>query len=90
MRTQVAIIGAGPAGMLLVHLLAQAGVEAVVLERRDRDYVKSRVRAGVLEQVTVDLMARLGLDARMRREGLVHGGTRLACDGEGFRVDSRR
>lgn len=87
MRTQVAIIGAGPAGMLLAHLLAQAGVDAVVLERRDRDYVEGRVRAGVLEQVTVDLMARLGLDARMRREGLVHGGTRLACDGESFRID---
>jgi p-hydroxybenzoate 3-monooxygenase len=87
MRTQVAIVGAGPAGMLLAHLLAQAGVDAVVLERRDRDYVEGRVRAGVLEQVTVGLMARLGLDERMRCEGLVHGGTRLACDGESFRVD---
>ena len=87
MRTQVAIVGAGPAGMLLAHLLAQAGVDAVVLERRDREYVEGRVRAGVLEQVTVGLMAQLGLDRRMRREGLVHGGTRLACDGESFRID---
>ena len=87
MRTQVAIIGAGPAGLFLGHLLKRAGVDAVILERRDRAYVEGRVRAGVLEQVTVDLMTRLGLDARMRREGLVHGGTNLASDGEVFRID---
>ena len=81
------IIGAGPAGMLLAYLLRQAGVEAVVLERRDRAYVESRVRAGVLEQIAVDLMARLGLDGRMRREGLMHAGTKLASDGEVFRID---
>jgi len=83
----VVIIGAGPAGMLLAYLLRQAGVEAVVLERRDRAYVESRVRAGVLEQIAVDLMARLGLDGRMRREGLMHAGTKLASDGEVFRID---
>ncbi|MFC3077658.1 4-hydroxybenzoate 3-monooxygenase [Phenylobacterium terrae] len=87
MRTQVAIIGAGPAGLLLGHLLAQAGIAAVVLERRDREYVEGRVRAGVLEQVTVDLMDRLGLGERMRREGLVHAGTNIAHEGEIFRVD---
>jgi len=87
MRTQVAIIGAGPAGLLLAHLLKQSGVDAVVLERRDRDYVENRVRAGVLEQVTVDLLARLGLAGRLRREGLVHAGTNLSCDGEMFRID---
>ncbi|WP_454715557.1 4-hydroxybenzoate 3-monooxygenase [Caulobacter segnis] len=87
MRTQIAIIGAGPAGMFLAHLLAAAGIDAVVLERRDRGYVEGRVRAGVLEQITVDLMDRLGLGQRMRREGLVHGGTNLAADGELFRVD---
>lgn len=86
-RTQVAIIGAGPAGMFLAYLLRQAGLDVVVLERRDRDYVEGRVRAGVLEQITVDLMARLGLDGRMRREGLVHAGTKLASDGEVFRID---
>jgi p-hydroxybenzoate 3-monooxygenase len=87
MRTQVAIIGAGPAGMLLAHLLRQGGIDCVVLERRERDYVENRVRAGVLEQVTVDLLERLGLGARMRREGLVHTGTNLAYDGDLFRID---
>ena len=87
MKTDIAIIGAGPAGMLLAHLLAQEGISAVVLERRDRAYVEARVRAGVLEQVTVDLLRRLGLNARMEREGLVHGGTNLALDGELFHID---
>lgn len=87
MRTQVAIIGAGPAGLFLAHLLHAAGVDAVVLERRDRAYVEGRVRAGVLEQITVDLMERLGLGARMRREGLVHTGTNLAVDGRLFHID---
>jgi len=87
MRTQVAIIGAGPAGLLLAHLLHQAGVEVVVLERRTRDYVEGRVRAGVVEQTTSDLMARLGLDGRLKREGLVHTGTAILCDGSPFRVD---
>jgi len=86
-RTQIVIVGAGPAGLFLGHLLHQAGVETVVLEQRSRDYVEGRVRAGVLEQVTIDLMARLGLDARMRREGLVHSGTMIACDGDLFRID---
>jgi p-hydroxybenzoate 3-monooxygenase len=86
-RTQVAIIGAGPAGLFLGHLLKRAGVDAVILERKDRPYVEGRVRAGVLEQVTVDLMNRLDLGERMRREGLVHGGTNLASDGDVFRID---
>jgi len=88
-RTQVAIIGAGPAGLFLAHLLARAGVDAVVVERRDREYVEARVRAGVLEQVTVDLMDRLGLGKRMHREGLVHEGTILAHDGGMFRIDMK-
>ena len=87
MRTQVAIIGAGPAGLLLAHLLHQAGVKCVVIEQRDRDYIAGRVRAGVLEQTAVDLLESLGLGERMRREGLVHEGTNIACDGQMFRIN---
>ncbi|MBJ7437484.1 MAG: 4-hydroxybenzoate 3-monooxygenase [Sphingopyxis sp.] len=87
MRTQVAIIGAGPAGMLLAHLLAAEGIAATVIERRDRNYVEGRVRAGVLEQGTTDLLRRLGVAARLDREGLVHEGTSIAIDGASFRID---
>ncbi|WP_279482382.1 4-hydroxybenzoate 3-monooxygenase [Aureimonas sp. SK2] len=87
MRTQVAIVGAGPAGLFLAHLLRAEGIESVVVERRTRAYVEGRVRAGVLEQGTVDALSRLGLDARLRREGLPHGGTRLSVDGAHFRID---
>ena len=81
MKTQVCIIGAGPAGLLLGHLLCAEGVDCVVLERRSPEYVLSRIRAGVLEEITVDLMARLGLDQRLKAEGLPHDGFNLA-DGE--------
>lgn len=81
MHTQVAIIGAGPAGLLLGHLLRAEGIDCVVIERQTPDYVLSRIRAGVLEQVTVGLMERLGLDARLKAEGLVEEGFNLA-DGE--------
>ncbi|MFM5954087.1 MAG: 4-hydroxybenzoate 3-monooxygenase [Novosphingobium sp.] len=81
MKTQVAIIGAGPAGLLLGHLLKAEGIDCVVVERQTGDYVLSRIRAGVLEQITVDLMERLGLDARLKAEGLIEHGFNLA-DGE--------
>lgn len=81
MKTQVCIIGAGPAGLLLGHLLRAEGIECVVLERQLPDYILGRIRAGVLETITVSLMERLGLDARMKREGLWHDGFNLA-DGE--------
>jgi p-hydroxybenzoate 3-monooxygenase len=87
MRTQIAIIGAGPAGLLLAHLLHEHGIDCTVLENRTRDYVEGRVRAGVLEQTTVNLLEKLGLGARMHRDGLVHTGTNLAIDGEIFRID---
>ncbi len=87
MRTRIAIIGAGPAGLFLAHLLARAGVDAVVLEKHARDYVEQRVRAGVLEQVTVDLMERLGIGARMRAEGLPHAGVNLAVEDGMHRID---
>ncbi len=81
MKTQVAIIGAGPAGLLLGHLLRAEGIEAVVIERASPDYVLGRIRAGVLERTTIDLMDRLGINQRMHSEGLPHDGFHLA-DGE--------
>jgi p-hydroxybenzoate 3-monooxygenase len=81
MKTQVAIIGAGPAGLLLAHLLRAEGIDAVIVERSAPDYVLGRIRAGVLERTTTDLMDRLGLGERMHAEGLPHDGFFLA-DGE--------
>jgi p-hydroxybenzoate 3-monooxygenase len=85
-RTQVAIIGAGPAGLTLGRLLEREGIEAVILEARTRDYVEHRIRAGVLEQGTVDLLTDAGVGDRMHREGLVHHGIELRFDGVGHRI----
>ncbi len=87
MRTQVAIVGAGPAGLLLAHLLQRQGIESVVIENRARDYVEHRVRAGVLEQGSVDLLNDSGVGARLQREGLVHHGIELRFGGQGHRID---
>jgi len=86
MRVQVAIIGAGPAGLLLGQLLYRAGIDAVILERRSGEYVLGRIRAGVLEQVAVDLLDEAGVGARLHAEGLVHGGIQLCFDGVRHRV----
>src|SRR4051794_3113766 len=86
MRTQVAIVGAGPAGLLLAHLLRRENIESVVLENRSRRYVVERVRAGLLEQGTVDLMTELGLAARLQRKGLVHEGLSLRFSGRSHRI----
>ena len=86
MRTQVGIVGAGPAGLVLAHLLHLRGIESVVLESRSREYVESRIRAGVLEQGTVDLLTETGVGDRLRREGLVHEGIELQFEGERHRI----
>ena len=87
MRTQVAIAGAGPAGLLLGQLLHKAGVDTVIIERKSRAYVLARIRAGVLEQGTADLLDAAGVGARMHREGQIHDGFSLAFDGRQHRID---
>jgi len=87
MRTEVGIIGAGPAGLLLSHLLHREGVNSVVVEERSRSYVEARIRAGVLEQGTADLLDAVGLGDRMRREGLRHEGIWLRFAGRDHRID---
>ena len=86
-RTQVGIVGAGPAGLVLSHLLHLQGIDSVVIENRSRQYVEERVRAGVLEQGTVDLLTEMGVGERMKREGLVHYGIELRFEGRGHRID---
>jgi p-hydroxybenzoate 3-monooxygenase len=87
MRTQVGIVGAGPSGLLLARLLGLAGIESVVLERRDPEYLRARVRAGLLEQGTVDLLTEAGVGERLARERLIHDGVELAFDGCRHRID---
>ena len=89
MRTQVAIIGAGPSGLLLGQLLHNAGIDNVILERRSGEYVLGRIRAGVLEQTTVDLLVDAGVGGRMHREGLLHDGIELSFGGKRHRIDLR-
>jgi p-hydroxybenzoate 3-monooxygenase len=86
MRTQVGIVGAGPAGLTLAHLLHLEEIDSVVLEDRSRDYVEHRIRAGVLEQRTVDLLRDAGVGDRLDREGIVHRGVSLQFDGERHRI----
>jgi p-hydroxybenzoate 3-monooxygenase len=86
-RTQVGIVGAGPAGLVLGHLLHLRGIDSVVLEDRSRDYIEQRVRAGVLEHGTVELLKEMGVGERMERQGLVHHGVELRFAGEGHRID---
>jgi p-hydroxybenzoate 3-monooxygenase len=88
--TRVLIVGGGPSGLLLGQLLEGDGIETLVLERRSRDYVLGRIRAGVLETGSVELLRRAGAGARMEREGLVHKGVYLAASGQGFRIDFER
>lgn len=87
MRTQVGIVGAGPAGLLLAHLLRLQGIESVVLENRSRDYIEDRIRAGVLEQGTVDVLNEAGVGERLRREGLVHHGLEISFNQRRHRIN---
>src|SRR5262249_6061143 len=87
MRTQVAIIGAGPAGLLLGQLLHKHGIDNVILERHTPQYVLERIRAGVIEQGAVDLLTEAGVGERMAREGLVHDGTQICVEGVRHRID---
>ncbi len=87
LRTQVGIIGAGPAGLLLGHLLHREGIETIIIENRSREEIESTVRAGVLEQGTRDLLIQVGLGERMQREGFVHHGIELRFGGYGHRID---
>jgi p-hydroxybenzoate 3-monooxygenase len=87
MRTQVGIVGAGPAGLVLSHLLHLQGIESVILESRERSYVEERVRAGVLEQGTVDLLTEIGVGERLKKEGLVHHGVNLRFGRRTHRID---
>ena len=81
MRTQVGIVGAGPAGLLLSHLLHLQGIDSVVLETRSREVIEATIRAGVLEQGTVDLLCETGVGERMKREGFLHHGIELRFGG---------
>jgi p-hydroxybenzoate 3-monooxygenase len=88
-RTQVGIVGAGPAGLMLSHLLHLQGIESVVLEASSRKHIEERIRAGVLEQGTVDLLIETGVGERLQRQGLFHGGIELRFSGAGHRIDFR-
>jgi len=90
MRTQVGIVGAGPAGLMLSHLLARAGIDSVIVEPRSRAYVEARIRAGVIENWAADLLAETGVGARMQREGLEHEGIEIGLNGERRRIDFKR
>ena len=86
-RTQVGIVGAGPAGLVLSHLLHRKGIDSVVVEARSREYCEQRVRAGVLEHGTVELLTDVGVGGRMKREGLIHDGVEIRFNGRGHRID---
>ena len=90
MRTQVGIVGAGPAGLMLSHLLHLAGIDSIVVETRSRQYCEARIRAGLIEQWVIDLLTATGVGARMQREALFHDGIKLSFDDELHHIDFRK
>jgi p-hydroxybenzoate 3-monooxygenase len=89
MRTQVGIIGAGPAGLMLSHLLHRAGIESIIIENRSRDYIENRIRAGLIEQWAADMLIETGVGARMQKEGMFHDGNYLCFNGKLHRINFR-
>ena len=87
MRTQVGIIGAGPAGLMLARLLRMQGIESIVIENRSRDYIENRIRAGLIEHWAADLLVDVGAGARMQRESMLHWGINVGINGELHRID---
>ena len=87
MRTQVGIIGAGPAGLMLARLLRMQGIESIVIENRSRDYIENRIRAGLIEHWAADLLVDVGAGARMQRESMLHWGINIGINGELHRID---
>ncbi len=82
MRTQVGIVGAGPAGLMLSHLLHLAGIDSIIIENRSRDYIEQRIRAGLIEQWATDMLTETGVGERMKREAMFHDGNYICFDGE--------
>ena len=90
MRTQVGIVGAGPAGLMLARLLRLQGVDSIVIENRSRDYIENRVRAGLIEHWAVDLLTEVGVGARLKHDGLVHWGINIGINGDLYRIDFKK
>ena len=87
MRTQVGIIGAGPAGLMLARLLHLQGIESIIIENRSREYIENRIRAGLIEHWAADLLTEVGVGARMQREGMLHWGINIGINGALHRID---
>jgi len=87
MRTQVGIVGAGPAGLMLARLLHLQGIESIIIENRSREYIENRIRAGLIEHWAADLLTDLGVGERMQREGMLHWGINIGINGDLHRID---
>ena len=90
MRTQVGIVGAGPAGLMLARLLRMQGIDSIIIENRSRDYIENRIRAGLIEHWAADLLRDVGVGERMQREGLLHWGINIGINGDLHRIDFKK